>query len=679
MHDFAFLRDLLLAFALGGAVVFALRPLRVPPLVGLLVAGALAGPHALNLIRDVHRVEVLAEIGVVLLLFTIGLEFSLAQLVGMWRTILGGGGGQVVLTTLAVAAMTYFRGDAPGGKAVFFGFLVALSSTAIVLRLLGDSGKLGTPSGRIALGVLLFQDLCIVPMMLLAPFCAGVGGGSTAVFMTLGKAVLIVVGVVIAARKLVPPILFQVVRTRSRELFLTLLVVLCLGTAYLTSVAGLSLALGAFLAGLAVSESEYGHQALAEAVPFRDAFGSLFFLSIGMLMDVGFVVSNLMLVSGTVLAIVMVKLLCAALPVLLLGHGLPIVLRSSFALAQVGEFAFVLAHTGKGFDLLSQHEYQVFLAASVVTMIATPLLLKVGEIASGRAPVHSRMVPWGKNADVAAGAEHQVSEHVIIVGYGVNGRNVARALRSTSVPYVILELNPETVRRARDEGEPIDFGDSTRIEILQHAGLKRARAVVVAISDATATRATVSLVRMQNPDVFIVVRTRFVAEVEELKGLGADEVIPEEFETSIEIFSQVLHHFDVPRNVVLDLVEHCREGMYQMLRSPSSPAPVGKLGHGDLARLPVDTLILRPGAPADGKTLRELDLRNQTGASLVAIRRGEELISNPSPDTRLEAGDRVILVGSQEELDGALLVFAGGAEPPRPGRVSDDGLDVAQR
>lgn len=658
MHDFSFLRDLLIAFALGGAVVYLLRPIKVPSLVGLLVAGVLLGPHGLSLINDTRHVETLAEIGIVLLLFTIGLELSIGQLIGMWRTLLLGGGAQVLLTIFLISSAASALGIATGGKALFFGCLVSLSSTAIVLALLGQKGELATPVGRASLGVLLFQDLCIVPLMLLAPFLAGQGGGAKEIAVTVAAAVGIVAGVVIAARRVVPALLYRVVRTRSRELFLTLLMVLCLGTAYLTSLAGLSLALGAFLAGLAISESEYSHQALAEAIPFRDAFASLFFISIGMLMDVRQVLEAPLRVAGFVGAIIVLKTLSTGLPLVLLGHSARVCLLTGFVLAQVGEFAFVLAHSGQSLGLLQPAEYQIFLAASVITMLLTPVLRFAGGSLAAKLDGERSLVPWARRAPAPTDAAAELADHVVIIGYGINGKNLSRALRSADVRYVILELNPETVHRARAEGEPIEFGDSTRAAILARAGLSRARVLVVAISDAAATRATVSLAREEAPNTHIVVRTRYVAEVEELKKLGADDVIPEEFETSIEIFSRVLHHYDVPRNVLLELSTKVRGGMYEMLRAPSAPASPGvTAGVNALVGVPTDTLCVRAGSEAAGETLRALDLRARTGASVIALRRGDVLSGNPSADTVLEIGDVVVVIGKQFELDAALVLF----------------------
>jgi CPA2 family monovalent cation:H+ antiporter-2 len=668
VHDLGFLRDLLIAFALGGAVVYLLRPIKVPSLVGLLVAGVMLGPHGLSLITDTKNVEILAEIGIVLLLFTIGLELSIGHLVGMWRTLLLGGGAQVLLTVILISLAASAVGIAAGGKALFFGCLVSLSSTAIVLALLGQKGELATPVGRASLGVLLFQDLCIVPLMLLAPFLAGQGGGAREIATTVAAAVGVVAGVVIAARRLVPALLFHVVRTRSRELFLTLIMVLCLGTAYLTSLAGLSLALGAFLAGLAISESEYSHQALAEAIPFRDAFAGLFFMSIGMLMDVRQVAAAPLRVAGIVGVIIVLKLVSTSLPLVLLGHSARSAVLTAFVLAQVGEFAFVLAHSGQSLGLLTPAEYQVFLAASVITMLLTPPLRFVGGAMASKLNAERPLVPWAQAPPAELNAAEQLADHVVIVGYGVNGRNLARALRSAGVRYAILELNPETVRRARAEGEPIEFGDSTRQAILHRAGIARARVLVVAISDAAATRATVSLAREEGRQAHIVVRTRYVAEIDELKQLGADDVIPEEFETSIEIFSRVLHHYDVPRNVWLDLSTQVRDGMYEMLRAPAAPqAPRSDAALHSLEGIPTETLCVRAGSEAAGETLRVLDLRARTGASVIALRRGGSLSANPSPDTVLEAGDVVVVIGERTELDAALLLFDPEAPPSSEG------------
>ncbi|HTV17198.1 MAG TPA: cation:proton antiporter [Polyangiaceae bacterium] len=647
-----FLKDLLIVFALGGLVVYALRAIKLPPIVGLLVAGAAMGPHGFSLVEDVHRVEVLAEVGVVLLLFTVGLEFSLGQLLKMWRMLVFGGGGQVLACIALVALCTSFQG-AGLGKPIFFGFLAALSSTAIVLRSFAERAQLNSPLGRIVLGVLLFQDLCIVPLMLVTPLLSGQGGGAASLFTTLAEAIVVVVAVVLFARWLVPPLLLKVVQSRSRELFLTFLLVLCLGTAYLTSLAGLSLALGAFLAGLAVSESEYSHQALAEAIPFRDAFGSLFFVSIGMLMDVRFVFAEPLLVLGVLIALVLIKTATAALPALWLGYPVHLSLNAGLALAQVGEFAFVLSRAGLDLGLINATENQVFLSASVLSMLVTPFLIYAGRELGRRLPSDAIA---RRPASLDESEPFIASDHVVIAGYGVNGQNLARALSSAGISYAIVEMNPETVRAARGRGEPMHYGDCTRVAVLESLGIQRARMYVVAISDAASTRQTTSLARSLNPSLDILVRTRFVAEVEELRRLGANEVIPEEFETSIEIFARVLHRFDVPKNLILDAVARVRGGMYDMLRGANrTQRPLTSKISG-LDALELERFELRPGSTVIGRTLSELELRQTTGATVLAVKRGAVLHSSPTGDFCLEASDTIVVLGEPSAIDKVLAL-----------------------
>jgi CPA2 family monovalent cation:H+ antiporter-2 len=646
----SFLKDLLIVFALGGAVVYALRSFKLPPIVGLLIAGAAVGPHGFSLVEDAHRVEVLAEVGVVLLLFTVGLEFSLGQLLGMWRLLVFGGGGQVLACIVVVALVTAPFEGWPS-KPVFFGFLAAMSSTAIVLRSLAERAQLSSPLGRVALGVLLFQDLCIVPLMLVTPLLSGHGGGATSLLVTLARAVVVVIAVLVFARRLVPPLLAGVVRSRSRELFLTFLLVLCLGTAYLTSLAGLSLALGAFLAGLAVSESEYSHQALAEAIPFRDAFGSLFFVSIGMLMDVRFVLREPLLVLAVLVALIAIKTATAALPALLLGFQLHLALNAGLVLAQVGEFAFVLSRAGLELGLVDARENQIFLAASVLSMLLTPLLIAGGRALAERLP-HEAIGPRSPSATESVPTV--ASDHVVIAGYGVNGQNLARALSSSGIPYVIVEMNPETVRAARERGEPIHYGDCTRVAVLESLGIPRARMYVVAISDAASTRQTTSLARSLAPALEILVRTRFVAEVEQLRRLGANEVIPEEFETSIEIFARVLHRFDVPKNVILDAVAAVRGGMYDMLRGPSPSARSLPNRFPGLDNLGLERLQVRDGSSAIGRSLLELELRRTTGATVLAVQRAGVVHASPAGDFRLECSDILWVLGEQPAIDKVL-------------------------
>jgi CPA2 family monovalent cation:H+ antiporter-2 len=328
-----------------------------------------------------------------------------------------------------------------------------------------------------------------------------------------------------------------------------------------------------------------------------------------------------------------------------------VALPAGLALAQVGEFAFVLSRSGRELGLIDGNNYQLFLSASVITMLATPGLLYIGRELSQR-------MPQKAPEDLSEGDDKApLEDHVVVAGYGVNGQNLTRALSATQIPYAILEMNPETVRSARARGEPIHFGDCTKVPVLEGLGIAKARMFVVAISDASSTRQAVSLARSLNATTYLLVRTRFVAEVPELKQLGADEVIPEEFETSIEIFARVLHRFDVPRNVVLDLMARVRGDMYEMLRAPNEQRVSLGTGLASLGGVDVDRIALREGSPAAGQTLSQIALRNVTGASVLAVQRAGEVLLNPSADFELCIGDVLVLLGGQEQVDAALALL----------------------
>lgn len=583
-----FLADLLVVFAVTAVVVFLFGQARLPSVVGLLVSGVLVGPYGLSLVADVETVQLLAEIGVVVLLFTVGLEFSMSRLVVMLPLMARIGLPQIVGTTLLVTLATWwYLGTV--AQAVFAGLLVAMSSTAIVLKLLADRGETGTPHGRIAVAVLLLQDLLVVVAMLAVPLLADAAGTqpgpaapaqaaahSAPLFANpvagIVAGLVVVAGVLVAGRRIVPVVLHEVVRQRNRELFLITIVLVCLGTAAITAQVGLSLALGAFLAGLSLAESEYGHQAFTEVLPFRDTLASLFFVSVGMLLDIRFLLANAPLVAATVVAIIIAKMLVTAVPAWLAGFPVRTSLLAGAGIAQVGEFSFVLGSRGAEAGLLDAGDYQTFLAAAVVTMAATPVVTATLPWLLDR---FARTAGWARRL-LEMPIEQEgpaLADHVVIAGFGLNGRNLAAALGEFGVPHVILELNPETVRRERLAGRDIRYGDCTRAAVLAHASLERARAYVIAISDPASTRRSVRIAREIAPAVRILVRTEHLAEVDELESLGADDVIPAEFETALALFDRVLGIYDVPEPTVDGLLAKMRLENYGVLRAARRPRP----------------------------------------------------------------------------------------------------------
>jgi CPA2 family monovalent cation:H+ antiporter-2 len=659
MHTPPLFADLLIIFLVSVPVAFACLRLKLPLLVGLMLTGIVIGPYGLGLIKELEAIEILAEIGVMLLLFTIGLEFSLHRLREMKRLVLLGGGLQVGLTIAATAIAAILFGRQLN-QAIFFGFLVALSSTAIVLKSYAERNEVDAPHGRAAIGILLFQDISIVLMMLMIPVLGGKDAASFgAVAAKLGGSLLGLIVIVVVAWFLVPIILKQIVKLKSPEVLLLLVVLVCLGISFVTAQFGLSLALGAFIAGMVLAESDFSHQVTADILPFRDVFNSVFFVSIGMLLSLAALFENLFTVFLWVVLLVVGKALLVWAVIQLLGFPQRVAAMTALGLAQIGEFSFVLAKAGRGADLLPNADYQSFLGASIISMIATPFMIAA---APRFGYFIQSIVPDKKSAEAESEAEEELhitstgglNNHVIIVGYGLNGRNLARVLRAVTVSYTILDLNAETVREAKEKGEKINFGDATRREVLHHAAIEKANALVLAMSDPQAARRTVRQARELNPKIYIVVRTRYTSEITELLRFGADEVIPEEFETSIEIFSRVLLRYGVDRHTIENQIERVRRQGYEMLRSPSIQRVEMSNLNAALHAAATENIKLSRHSPVVGKTLGELDLRGKTGATLIAVVRGDDTNIGPGANYNLQKDDILILFGKPDNIERAI-------------------------
>jgi CPA2 family monovalent cation:H+ antiporter-2 len=661
MHiEIPVLRDIVLLLLASLPIVFVCGRLRLPTIIGYMLTGVVIGPSGLGVIGDVPAVETLAEIGVVLLLFTIGLEFSLEKLLAMQRVVFLGGGMQVGVTIVAAMLLAHWGVGLAWPSAIFVGFLVALSSTAIVLKTYVDRAESDTPHGRMAIGILLFQDLCIVPMMLFLPLLSGQRTANLwYILKTLGLAAGSVLLIMLLARRVFPFLLQWLVTLRSREVFVSFAVLACLGTAWLTSQAGLSLALGAFIAGVVLSESEYSHQIVADILPFRDIFNGIFFVSIGMLLSLEVLTTTWPVVLGLVALIVVGKTVLAFAAIKALGRTPRVALMAALGIAQIGEFSFVLLKVGAEAGLLEGAAYQTFLAASILTMLATPFLIALAPALGYQA---GRWTGIADTPDTGAAELPPVSGHVIIAGYGLNGRNLARVLRAAGIPYRIIELNIESIRAGRKQGEPILYGDGTRREVLHAARIEAARVLVVAISDATATRRIAALAREMNPNLHIIVRTHFVSEMNGLYALGVQQVIPEEFETSLEIFARVLREYGLSRQYIQQQVEMIRCEGYRLL---DADCPERTTLITELATVIENATTLALRLPSEGlaigQSLRKLALRPTFGVTVVAVQRGAETTVNPDADFVLEAGDVLVLLGRPEKLESATAYLTGQA------------------
>lgn len=564
------LNELIIVFALSIGIFFVFHQLKIPAIVGFLLTGVLAGPYGLKVIKSVHEVEALAEIGVVLLLFTIGIEFSFRSLLKIKRLVLLGGSIQVLLTIIISFVIARGAGLSVN-QSIFIGFLISLSSTAIVLKIIQDRAEIDCPHGRTTLGILIFQDIVAIPMMLFIPLLGGIEVNEyDNPFSLLAKGIGILALVAIGAKWIVPAILYEIGKTKNRELFLLSIIVICFTVAYMTYSIGLSLALGAFLAGLIISESEYSHEALGHITPFRDVFTSLFFISIGMLLNVSVFMGSPLLIIALTIAVILLKIFTAGVATILLGFPLRTGLLVGFKLAQIGEFSFILSKVGTDYGLLSAGTLQVFLAVSILSMVITPLLIALAPyvvdiVLKLPLPKMLKLGLYNENES----KKKRKTDHIIIVGFGLNGKNLAKTSAASDIPYTVIEINPQTVKNERRKGEPIFHGDATHEAVLEFAGIKDARVLVIAISDTAATRKVIKAARKLNNEIYVIVRTRYVREVETLYKFGADEVIPEEFETSIEIFTKVLEKYLVPKVEIDNCIAQIRADGYQMFRGYS--------------------------------------------------------------------------------------------------------------
>jgi len=658
MGEAAVLTTLVLILGVALVVVAVSQRLKVLSVVGFMLTGILLGPTGIGLVKNDATITLLADIGVVMLLFVLGLEFSLRKIMEIRRDFLLGGLLQVGLTAAAAAAI--LSGLGLGWReAVAVGFIISNNSMAVLIKVLAERGETDAPHGRSVLALSLFNDLAAIPMIALIPLLAGAGGAAGSVATKFGWSIAGITAAFVVFRLCVPRILDWVMRTRVRELFVLASLLICLGLALISSALGLSMALGAFLAGLIVADSPYAHQTAADILPFRDVFISLFFISIGLLLDLR-VLGGMLWVAAAMAAGVFLLKAAVNFAALMILHRSPRgAVLGALGLAQVGEFSFVLAGAARAQGFLAGPGFQLFLSSAILTMIATPFLLRAADAVSERRSRSSAKKPEPRSAK--EGVASGLRDHVVVAGYGLNGQNLARVLRTAGIPHLVIDLDPVLIQKAAEDSETYLFGDVCRTEILRLAGAARAKIVVFAISDATATRRGVRAVRFLGSNAQILVRTRYVSEIDDLYAAGADTVVPEEFETSIEIFSRVLETYHIPKNVIDAEVKVIRAERYGVLRAKGQVRPSMEKVADLLTAGTAETFYIGLDCPAAGLTLAELDLRAKTGATVIAVVRGDDSFTGPAADFRVETGDTLVLVASHAAMDDAFAYLGGRA------------------
>lgn len=655
MDNLLIIQDIVIILFFSIAIIFLFNKVKVPSIVGFLIAGMIIGPYGLKLIKSVDEIEVMAEIGVILLLFTIGIEVSLSQIVRIKKLLVVGGGLQLFLTSIISFIIFYSLGISLN-QSIFFSFLISLSSTAIITKLLTDKNEVDSPHGKISIAIALFQDLMIVPLFLLLPMLSNKQSSDISIIIlkVLG-AFAVTALLIIASKYFMRPIVYQIAKLRLKETFTIGIILLILGTAYITHQAGLSFAIGAFIAGLILSETDFNHQIISEIVPLKDAFNSIFFVSAGLLVNVQFVFQNSFLIITLTLLIFIFKASVIVLSVSMLKYPFRTALLAGIGLGQVGEFSFILALAGTNYGLISTNYYNIFLASSIFTMIITPILYQLEPwIAEKYGRVETKKISERKII------YNDFKDHVIIGGFGVNGKNLARVLKETGIKYIVIELNPDTIKKEKAKGENIVYGDISREDILRFVGSDKAKIIVFAISDPVVTKVGLKNVKKINPHIYSVVRTQYVNEVDELIKLGADEVIPEEFETALQIFRKVLQKYHIPLNIIMQQVTLLRQESYRLMRKDDMDVSV--LSHLDefLAQGLTETFYISENNSNINKTLSELNLRAKTNATIIAIVREGKMLPNPSPNEKLLAGDTLILIGTHQSVDQAIELLSGG-------------------
>ncbi len=656
MEDLRILKDLAVVFGCAVPVVYLFHRLKQSPIVGFVVSGVLIGPFGLSWIRDVESVHTLAIVGVMILLFSLGLEYSLKKLMETRVAVLIAGPLQMTATVLPVIIIARFFGASLSAGLVY-GILIGVSSTTVFMKVMAERGEVDSVHGRIGLGISIFQDLCAIPMMVVIPLLAGGESMMLPLALAIAKALAIIVAAVVMARYIFPAVLTGILHTRSKELFLITSVFMFLGTAWVTSSAGISLALGSFLAGLILSESEYGHQIFAEVRPVRDSLSSLFFISTGMLVDPHFIASNAAAILGISIAIVVGKTLITAGAVWITRYPFQIGILVGTVLGQIGEFSFILLQAAASSGILGTNHFQTILAAALATMGISPVIYGF---------TRNLMCRWSGQTAARLDAlspekslsENAVRDHVIICGFGLSGRNIAGVLKANGTPYIILDLNAQAVAEARKNGEPIYFGDCTSAHILLTVGIRQARVIVFVLSDPFATRRAIRAVRELNREIVILTRTKRVSDMDELWDQGSTEVIAEEFEATLELATRILRVYNAPRAMVAAEIKSIRDQRFGIFRERRTTVPRIRLS-SDLD-VYTETWEVPKDCSWHGTTVAETQLRGEAGVLILGIIRGRETLNNPPSSERIYCGDRLVLTGTKEQLEKAIEMLKSG-------------------
>ncbi len=647
--DYPVLKDIVVIFALSTLVNYIFTKLKVPTIIGYLITGIIAGPHLLGIINAPQSIEVMAEIGIILLMFSIGLEFSLNHLLKIRKIVFVGGFLQLILTTVITMFIARFY-HLNYTASLFIGFITALSSTAVVLKILQDRSELSSNYGRTVLGILIFQDIILIPLLLLTPILGGNTESLGSQFLILGVKSVFIIGLVyIGNRWLMPWFLHIIALTKNQELFLMVILLICLSVALLTSEIGMSVAFGAFLAGLMISESEYSDNAFGNLIPFKDTFSSFFFVSIGMLLNLQFVVTNYQLIILTVLIVLIVKAVIAGGTAFVLGHTFKGTVMVGIALSQVGEFSFILSKLGFDYKILTEYYYQLFLAVAITTMAISPFAIKVAHplanlllklplpkvLVGGLFPLKQIEIP-------------KLNNHIVIIGKDSRSLNLAVMTRYIHLPYISIVFDPATARKMQQNGEMVLYGDATNAPILRKAHVETAEVIVISVGNIIVTMNIIEKIRLINKLAYILVRAKHVTDIEDLYKAGANQVVPEEFETSIDLFGRILTKLLIPRNTINQTIAKIRHENYGIFRSQVNKQHYNLLD--EIPDLETHAIKVDDKSKIAGKTRGEIKFRKQYEVTLFAIKRNNRIFEHPEASFVFAKDDVAYFLGKPENI-----------------------------
>lgn len=654
LSELQLILDLSLVWLAAAIFGFAAVALKQPAMAGYMLAGLIIGPHGVKLISNSEQISVLAELGVALLLFALGLEVSFRQLLFRTNRVVAAGIFQIVITTLGFSWAVVHFGLAPDLKSgIVFGFIVALSSTVVATKMLSERGETDSIHGRILIPLLIVQDLSLIPAMSLIPALKDAGGDTgIALLMALGKALVLVAVVIIMSTKILPPLLARVASTNSRELFLLFMICLCLGVAIASHELGLSIALGAFLAGIMVSESPYAHQALSDLIPLRDLFATVFFVSVGMLLDPAYIYLHWNEVIIFVGVLILGKALIATAASLLATNSLTSATLAGLCLAQVGEFSFVLATVGNKAGLITGSLYNLFFAAAVISMIASPSII------SWLSPIIRRIrPPETLNADSDKQVSHlPLTGHTVVCGFGRVGKNVALAIREAGIPVAVVELDGAAIEDLKQRHIPFVYGDAGSRLVLSECNITEATTLVVTLPDPLAAVNIIKMAREVNSNLRILVRAHRPADRAAFKEAGAAQIVQPEFEASLELTKQALLGQNAEQGQLAKALSFIRHSRTEDSDDFDYHPPIGEII--GFANEDFVGAWFKVKESLAGKTIKELDLRNQVGVTVLAIRREEQVVSHPPAEFSLQGDDSIFVVGHTEQLSHCMTALA---------------------